>query len=270
MTGLALEALAADSETEVVVLISKPPAESVVSQLENALGKLGKPVVACGLGVPPRVHGRVRWVTTLEDAAEAAAATVRGTAWTPRAFTDQAAVRSKLARLEARGERRGAGLLGLYTGGTLAHEARLLLEPLIGRSSFELLDLGADEFTVGRPHPMLNPEARAARVREAGRSPAVRVILLDLVLGRGTHADPARPLCAAIRDARAAATADGRALTVVASVVGTEGDPQGLAGQVAALEAAGAELLTSNAQAARFAALVVRPDLISSLVEGLS
>ena len=268
MTGLALEALAADSATEVVVLISKPAADSVMPRLEAALGALGKPVVACSLGTRERADGPVRWVTTLEDAAEAAVATVRGHRWAPRGFSDPQAIRARLARVLAGAQRRGAGVLGLFTGGTLAHEARLLLEPLIGPVAPDLtiLDLGADEFTVGRPHPMLDPEARAHRVRESGRSVTVGVVLLDLVLGRSAHADPARPLAAAIRDARARAEADGRSLAVVASVVGTAGDPQGLPGQVSALEAAGALVLPSSAQAARFAALVVRPDLAASLL----
>jgi FdrA protein len=113
---------------------------------------------------------------------------------------------------------------------------------------------------------MLDPEARAARVREAGRDPAAGVVLVDLVLGRGVHPDPAGPLAAAVRDARAAATAAGRPLAAVASVVGTAADPQGLAGQVAALEAAGCEVLPSNAQAARFAALLARPALATAML----
>jgi len=92
------------------------------------------------------------------------------------------------------------------------------------------------------------------------------VILVDLVLGRAAHEDPARALAAAILDARGAASQDGRSLVVVASVVGTERDPQGLRRQVATLEAAGALVLPSNAQAARFAALALRPDLESVLL----
>jgi FdrA protein len=84
--------------------------------------------------------------------------------------------------------------------------------------------------------------------------PEIGGLLLDLVLGRGAHPDPAAPLAVAIRDARARAARDGRDLMVVASVVGTAADPQGLAAQTAALEAAGAVVLPSNAGAARFAA----------------
>jgi FdrA protein len=204
----------------------------------------------------------VRWVATLEDAALAAAARLAGRPFVPAAFADPARARARLAALGPRPGR----VLGLFTGGTLAHEAGLLLEPLLGRDSVRVLDLGADEYTVGRPHPMLDPEARAARVREAGRDGAVGVVLVDLVLGRGAHLDPAGPLAAAVRDARAAAVAAGRSLAVVASVVGTAGDPQGLSGQVAALEAAGCEVWPSSAQAARFAALLARPGLAPGML----
>ncbi|HEV8311252.1 MAG TPA: hypothetical protein VGW35_26620, partial [Methylomirabilota bacterium] len=266
MTGLALEALASDAGTALVVLVSKPPAPAVLSRVEAALAALGKPAVVCCLGAPPRPAGPGRWVATLEDAAEAAVAELHDRAFTPRPFGDPAEVRVRLERVSTGTGRRGRSLLGLYTGGTLAHEADLLLESLLGPGSHRVLDLGADEFTVGRPHPMLDPEARAARVREAGCDAALGVLLVDLVLGRAAHPDPASPLAVAIRDARAAAAADARELTVVASAVGTDGDPQGLAGQVAALEAAGAEVLPSNAQAARFAALLLKPELASSLI----
>ncbi len=279
MTTFALQALAGDPGTEVVVLISKPPAAAVMPGLQAALEGIGKPVIVCCLGATAPGDGTATWVATLEDAAEAAAARFRDRPWAPRTFTDPAAVRERFAALRSDRRRRGPGLLGLYTGGTLAHEARLVLEPLIGpvssnlggatqTSAHRILDLGADEFTVGRPHPMLDPEGRAARVREAGRSAEVGVLLVDLVLGRGVHEDPARALAAAIRDARDAAAEDGRALVVVASVVGTERDPQGLRGQVAALEAAGALVFPSNAQAARLAALVLRPDIEPTLLGG--
>lgn len=259
MTRFALDVLAGDPATALVVLVSKPPAPSVLPALETALAALGKPAVVCCLGAARR-PGPGQWVETLEDAAEAAVAILHGRPWTPRAFTAPPAIRARLPRA-------GSGLLGLYAGGTLAAEARLVLTGLLGSLPGPVLDLGADEYTAGRPHPMLDPEPRAARVRAAGRDPAAGVILVDLVLGRGAHPDPAAPLAAAVRDARAAAAADGRALTVVASVVGTDADPQGFGRQVAALDAAGCEVLPSNAQAARFAALCLRPDLAPSLLE---
>jgi FdrA protein len=274
MTVFALEALAADSATEAIVVISKPAAPEVMPALEAAIGSIGKPVVVCCLDAKAAAGAPGTWVSTLDDAAQAVAAVARGRRWSPRLFREPARVRTRLA---TRGGRRPAGrLLGLFTGGTLAHEARLVLEPLVGPvaahgddvpgGTHRILDLGADEFTVGRPHPMLDPAGRAARVREAGRSPEVGVLLLDLVLGRAAHPDPARALSAAIRDARASAERQGRALLAIASVVGTEADPQGLRAQVAALEAAGVEVLPSTAEAARFAALALEPELAPRLL----
>jgi FdrA protein len=169
-------------------------------------------------------------------------------------------------------------VLGLFTGGTLAHEARLVLEPLLGSIAADvgghagnvhrIVDLGADELTQARPHPMIDPAVRSARIREAGRAPEIGVLLVDLVLGRAAHPDPARPLAGAIRDACRAAASAGRSLAVVACVVGSEQDPQGLRAQTVALEEAGVYVLPSSAQAARFAALLVKPELGRTLLAG--
>ena len=278
MTLLALDALARDPSTEAIVVISKPPAPEVLSRIEAVVRTIRKPVIVCALGAtaPPGAPGT--WVSTLEDGAEAAVAMVRGRAWAPSTFSDPAAVRPRIGALTPRpGSPRG-GLLGLFTGGTLAHEAQLILEPLLGpiagnvggpaAGTHRILDLGADEFTRGRPHPMIDVSARDGRMREAGASADVGVLLLDLVLGRAAHPDPARSLAAAIRDARAAAERDGRSLAAIGSVVGTAGDPQGLAGQVALLEAAGVLVLPSSAQAARAAALALRPELAATMLDG--
>jgi FdrA protein len=273
MTFFALETLAGDPSTAAVVVISKPPAASMLPRLEAAIGAIGKPVIVCALGARAGATGT--WVATLEDAAEAAVAVLHARAWTPRVFGDPAAIRSRLAAVTAAGRPRGT-LMGLFTGGTLAQEARLLLEPLLGpiaanfgepaTGRHRILDLGADEFTRSRPHPMLDPSARDARVREAGAAADVGVLLVDLVLGRGAHPDPARSLAAAIGEARRTAERAGRTLVAIASVVGTEADPQGLAGQIASLREAAVEVLPSSAQAARFAALVQEPGLTSRLL----
>jgi FdrA protein len=236
-----------------------------VPRLEQAIGRITKPVVVCCLGARPASSPGGRWVGTLDDAAEAVVATLRGETGSPRVFTDLADVRARLVRARARAPR--GSILGLYTGGTLALEAGLVLRPLVDARTNRLIDLGADEFTRGRPHPMIDPEARAARVRAAGESADVGVLLLDLVLGRAVHPDPATPLAAALIDAGRAAAASGRHLAAVASVVGTDGDPQDLRRQVATLEGAGVQVLPSNAQGARFAALLARPDLERGLLE---
>ena len=274
MTRSALAALGRDVATRAIVLISKAPDPAVLSDLAATLESLRKPVVIWGVGAPASGLRTTR-VETLEDAAVAAVAAVAGQPWGARPFTDPSRVRAWLATVAAGGAR-GPDVRAFYTGGTLAAEARSILEPLIGpvaRGETErpgpghrVVDLGDDAYTLGRPHPMLDAEARAEGVRAVGRDSAVGVLMVDLVLGRGAHPDPAGPLAGAIKSAREEASAAGRALVVVGSVVGTEADPQGLARQVATLEAAGAVVLPTNAQAARVAALVVRPDLAGALL----
>jgi len=278
MTLLALDALAADPDTAVIVLISKPPHPEVLARLDAALGAVRKPVVVCALGALARApNGSARWVSTLADAADLAAATAQGRPWAGRLFADAHVTRQRLERHRAVGLPHGPGVLGLYTGGTLAHEARLVLEPLLGPVSLgdlagapalphRILDLGADVHTIGRPHPMIDPAGRAERIGAAGDAEEIGVVLLDVVLGQGAHADPAGPVASAVDRARRRAAGRGRRLAVVASVVGTSGDPQGLDGQVARLEAAGVEVLRSNAEAARFAAVLLRPELADALL----
>ena len=119
------------------------------------------------------------------------------------------------------------------------------------------VDLGEDEFTVGRPHPMLDNDLRIRRIAQEASDPQVALILLDVVLGYGVHPDPAGELGPAIRDARRRAAEAGRELIFVASVTGTEADPQVLSRQMQALKEAGAVVASCNAAAARLAALTL-------------
>jgi FdrA protein len=266
MTLAALDLLGGNAATELIVVIGKPPAPAVDERIRGKLAAIGKPAVVCllGRGVAARTDGAVTTVATLEDAALAADAALAGVAWQPRVFSvaDVAGRISEARRRLAPGQ---SSVLGLYAGGTLAHESLLILEPLLGPVASNLtgregrhrvLDLGADEFTVGRAHPMLDPTTRVAMIGRASEQTDLAVLLLDVVLGHGAAADPAGDVAAALEAARTAACARGRGLAVVASVVGTARDPQGLGAQVARLEAAGAWVLPSNAQAARAAAAI--------------
>jgi FdrA protein len=238
MTGLALDMLASDDGTEVVVLVSKPPAREVAERLLARMASLGKPAVACLLGLPDE-DGGVPVRGTLEGGA-AAAARLAGHALT-------------LAEVPATDVVPAAGgVLGLYTGGTLAAEARIVLRR--AGVDAEILDRGDDEYTAGRPHPMIDPAARADRVAAVGGRADVGVLLVDLVLGHGSALDPGTPLADAVRAARTAAAGDGRELVVLGSVCGTEADPQGLVAQRALLADAGVVIHPSNAAAARAAA----------------
>ncbi|HYN70685.1 MAG TPA: acyl-CoA synthetase FdrA [Candidatus Eisenbacteria bacterium] len=263
-----IERLLEDPGTAVLVLISKPPAESVARAVLEVAAGAKKPVVVNFLGGDPQAVRSMGLISapTFEAAAEAAAAIALGrpvptamdlSAFDPEAPDDQAllAAAASAATTLSGGQWR---IRGLYSGGSLAGEAKLILKAVLGGTAarHEILDLGDDEYTVGRPHPMIDPRLRNEHIAAAGADPATAVILLDVVLGYGSHDDPAGAMVPAIEDARAAAAADGRSVVVVASVCGTEADPQGLSGQEMRLAAAGALLAPSNARAARLAASI--------------
>lgn len=241
MTNLALDLLNADDQTECIILIGKPPAPEVAESLLARLSNSAKPVVVCLIGNSQiGTSGPVITTATLAGAATAAATLVGAPA-----LDD-----SPLAILPESGVH-GGGVLGLYTGGTLASEAKYLLKE--NGIKAEILDLGDDEYTVGRPHPMIDPSLRASRVAEAGADPSIGIVLVDLVLGFGSSMDPASPLAEAAKTAKQVARADGRVLHIVASICGTSRDPQSIAGQRKLLLDAGVIVAESNAAAVRTA-----------------
>ncbi len=265
MTLFALQALAQDRTTEAIVVISKSAHPDVLPKIQAALDATGKPVVVCMLGVKFG-GGKAMWVETVDQAADAVVARVSDRSWSPRPFSDPAAIRTALAGIGSGVT--GKAALGLYTGGTLAHEAHLILDDLLGPSDTNrVLDLGDDAYTVGRPHPMIDPQPRTDLLRKAADDSRIGVLLVDLVLGTGSHPNPAEPLATGFEQARAHAAASGRTLVGVASVVGTSGDGQGLTRQIERLKSAGFVVLPTNAEAARFAALMVNPELASRMLE---
>lgn len=275
MTLYGLEALAVEPTTALIIVIGKPPAAAVREQVVARLRATGKPCIMALLGgaVTAGREGEILTVTTLEDAAQAAIGLLRGIAWSARPFSASSEeIRRRVRTIRqalAPGQR---AVRALYAGGTLAHEAVLILERLLGpvatnlspesEGQHRVVDLGADEFTANRAHPMLDASLRSEAIRRAVREPGVAVLLLDVVLGYGAARDPAGDLAPAIEAARAEARKEGRSLAVVASVIGTARDPQGLAGQIARLEASGAWVLPSNAQAVRAAACIAGGDPI--------
>jgi FdrA protein len=253
-----LERLLADEETDVVVLISKPPSPSVAAKVLAAASAAPKPVVVNFLGAEAdaiRASG-AHPATTFEEAAQVAAGLSLGAAVQPLAVDDAEADASSLvADLQPAQNR----IAGLYSGGSLAGEAKVILKDLLGAevaAAQRIVDLGDDEYTVGRPHPMIDPRLRSEKIAEAGEDPQVAVILLDIVLGYASHPDPAGALVPAIRAAKDAAERGGRGLAVLASVCGTPGDPQGLSSQRSILADQGVRVEASNARAARLAGLV--------------
>ena len=254
-----MELLARDPDTRVIVIVSKPPAPSVAERALSAARACGKPVVVLFLGSNFSGGGNVHPVAALEDAAAAAVALARSGKPAPAVPAD-IGIDTEVAKLA--GTQRF--LRGLYSGGTYCTEMQLVLkETGIAACSntpsraHTVIDLGADEFTVGRPHPMIDYTARTARLLDEARDPAVAVVVLDVVLGHGAHPDPAGELAPAVRSARAIAKQGGRNLIVLGFVCGTDGDPQGLAGQIAGLRDAGMLLAPTSTAAARLAVRVV-------------
>ena len=257
----ALDLLAADPGTSVIVLLSKPPAPAVAERVLAKARAAGKPVVVNFLGSDASLARSAGMIPalTLEDAARAAVAITRGEA--PRAGDDGSSDLSPVAMAEAAKLAKGQrSVRGLYSGGSLAYEAKVVLKRELGDGAkgHTVIDLGDDEYTVGRPHPMIDPRLRNEQVVAVGSDAGAAVLLLDVVIGTASHPDPAGALAPAIAQARETAKRAGRYLAVVASVCGTGRDAQGLAGQESTLVSAGVLVQPSNARAARLAALIVK------------
>jgi FdrA protein len=264
-----LRALAADPATRVILLVSKPPDPSVLRAIRRVVRGIRKPVVSLLLG-----EGRPgRDPVTLEEAALAALALSRGRS--VESALRRLAARDAAFGAMARGLRRPRGgrhryLRGLFSGGTFCAEAQVLLRDVLGElhsnvpgrgvqrladawksRGHTLVDLGDDELTVGRPHPMMDYSLRNRRILEEARDPATAVILLDVVLGYGAHPDPAAELAGPLGEAA-------KRVAVVCSVTGTAGDPQNRAKVAAALKKAGATVMPTNAAACKLCGEILR------------
>ena len=269
LTGL--QYLADDPETVVIVLISKPPAREIADKLLASARSCTKPVVVLFQGADPRSYsgGNIHGVRTLVDAARAAVVLSQG-----RGFeaVDQAAALPTGIPALAAGQKY---IRGLFSGGTFAFEATMLLQESlavhsntrVGKSlplrdvfrseGHTIVDLGDDIFTRGRPHPMIDQRMRTERINEETADPETAVLLLDVVLGFGSHPDPAAELAPALRSARAMAAKAGRGFICIGHVCGTDGDPQDRSSQIRALRDAGMILADSNAEAVRLAHKIV-------------
>ncbi len=283
-----IELLEADRQTKVIVVISKPPAPGTMEKVLGVARRCRKPVVVNFLGtdVSPRMLGKLRSANTLEDAAriacELAGLKPRSEAGAiPRETISVAlAEHKKLARSQRY-------LRGLFSGGTLCYESESILQQLLGdvhsnapinhenkvpgdapSRMHTCIDMGAEEFVEGRAHPMIDFSLRNMRILQEARDPETAVLLIDVELGYGSNADPAGQLVPVIRKAKSLAEKAGRHLPVVASVVGTEGDFQGLASQEKALSEAGVLIMPSNAQATRVSALIASGKKIEATILG--
>lgn len=245
----AVRLLGQDRATRVIVLVSKPPSPKVATQLLRAAQATGKQIVVNFIGFPPPGHkvGNIHFATSLVETAELAvhlATTVETSLLSPQRKPVTGYVR------------------GLFSGGTLAYETVLGLTAVLDQlhtnipirpeqkladlthsQGHTILDMGEDDFTQGRLHPMMDNDLRLRRLRQETADPEVGFILLDVVLGEGAHPNPAGELSPAIVEAVHAGK------KVIAVVVGTDEDPQDLIGQIEQLAAAGATVFSSTNEA---------------------
>jgi FdrA protein len=268
MTRAAIHALRDDPATEVILLVSKPPAPDVVADVLDDAGATTLVATLIGLDSDLPTPPGVVLATTLE-AGVAATLEAFGAEAPDTARTTGPSIEQVRRRLSP-----GRSLIrGLFSGGTLCYESLVLLGKTIGEvrsntpinpdwgppappDSHQCLDLGEEEYTRGRPHPMIDPEARLDLLREHGADPRVAAIILDVVLGHGAHHDPAgtlAPVCESVM-------ADGGP-QVVAYVLGTQGDPQDYAAQRDRLVEAGCVVTETAARASLVAAAIATGNL---------
>ena len=244
----AMAVLEDDPDTRVIVVISKPPADQLISAVKDMLERSSKPVVLHLVG-RRQSEGMscVYEALSLDDAARHAAVLAGGAGTIGLPSIGVSGAESKMSRT----------IRGLYTGGTLADEAEALLCAagiIVSRRADRLkddhciVDLGDDEFTRGRPHPMIDPTARCAWIATTTADDSV--VLLDFVLGFGAHPDPVGATLPAILNAFRKASN----MTVIAVVVGTDSDPQDYRDSCRRLEEAGVIVASSNAEAVVLAA----------------
>ncbi|MDP1715109.1 MAG: acyl-CoA synthetase FdrA [Anaerolineales bacterium] len=254
----ALDLLAHDPETKVIVLVSKPPSPDVATQLISAAQGTGKPVVIYFIGypLPARKIGNLHFAISLREAAEVAV----------RELEDW-----ELETRDAKSPISSLYLRGLFSGGTLAYETMVglqaILSPLYSNSPISniqalsdplhsrahtIIDLGDEFFMVGRLHPMIDNDLRIRRIKQEAADPEVGMILFDVVLGEGSHVDPVRELAPVIKEIREQRIGE---LEFVTIVIGTDDDPQNLQLQIEQLKEVGTIMFRSVTEAVEYISL---------------
>lgn len=271
-----LEALEQDENTEIIGLISKPPAESVQEKILTQVKKASKPVVICFIdGDATAVEqAGATFANTLTNAAKKLVESIDPSmtfkeeinSEQDKWITEQ---KSKLSSSQKY-------VRGLYCGGTLTSEALSILRPLtegiksnVAKKSDEklvnlstsqghvLLDMGEDEFTVGKPHPMIDPTLRNSRIIQEAKDSETAVLLMDFELGYGSHDDPVGVTIDTIKEAQKLAEDDGRHLAIIGYICGTNKDKQSLQEQTALLRDAGVYIAESNESAVKMVAQLI-------------
>lgn len=269
-----IDALEDDPATEYIVLVSRKPKDEVLAKILERVKQCKKPVVGCFMGADPAVveAGGAIYASDLDDAAVKALALIGKTC---DLQTDEEL--DRLAVKAVQGMKSSQKYLrGLFTGGTYMEEAMRSIAPIAGpvHSNAPLapellledslmsventcVDVGEDEFTMGKPHPTMEPSGRKPFIVKEGSDPEVCVLLLDFIFAVSANVDPVGVVLEDIQAAMANAQANGGKLAVVAALCGTDGDFQNYAEQKRKLEQAGVYVCQTNRLAAKLAAKIV-------------
>lgn len=271
----ALKALEKDEQTKVITLVSKPPHPEVLEKIASEIKKLSKPVVAIFIGADEK---------TISASGAIPAVNLEQAAVISVALSKNKDYKEALKELDARQEKnkniakelaknnKGKYIRGLYSGGTLCDEAQLLFKDTLGftysntplnddyqlsdiwkSQEHTIIDLGEDEFTAGRPHPMIDFSLRNRRVVDEAKDSETAVILLDVVLGYGSNLSPEEELAPNFEEAKKI----NPNVAIICSVTGTDKDPQNRAKVKQILEKAGAVVMNTNVEAVELAESVI-------------
>jgi FdrA protein len=266
----ALNLLARDVETKVIVLISKPPSTEVATKLLAAAQATRKPVVVNLIGYPAPSSSldNLNFAMSLTDAARIATDLAEDYLLDEADFSYQSPLANRYVRgLFSGGTLAFAATLGLQTvlfplySNTPITESQKLVDPLKSNAN-TIIDLGDDIFMVGRLHPMIDNDMRIRRLRQEADDPNVGLILLDVVLGEGAHPDPASEFVPVIKEIKAKKPE----LKFVVIVIGTNIDPQKLGSQANRLREAGAVIFPNVDSAIDFIVREMRPSPVNEAV----
>ena len=269
-----IDAMEDDDTVKVLIIVSKPPAKEVRDRISNRLSNFSKPVVTLFVGEKPEYHEENFYhAYTLDEAARLAVGLVRGTE-IPEATAD--VDESTFYKAED-----NKTIKAYYSGGTLANEAAMLIKDamnckvppediegyMLQLDGNVVVDLGDDAYTKGKPHPMIDPAKRIECMQAAVDDESTGVVLLDIMLGYGSHADMAGSLIPTIKELQAKADAAGRKVFFIATVCGTRRDYQGYEDAVNKLKEAGVIVCENNKLACRTAIRAIGRDFVEPVKE---
>jgi len=276
-----IKALAEDKNTDVILLVSKPPADEVLIKIVELVKNIEKPVVGVFLNASVELlkNSNITLAKTLEEGALYAVAHSQkeniGKGY-DGLEARELELESIAQKASAKLQKTQKYLRALFSGGTFCDETQMFFQNMseevfsntpvgdvikikdIWKSEkHTIIDLGDDEFTVGKPHPMIDYSTRNKRILAEANDPETAVILLDIVLGYGSNMDPLSEIIPVLREVNKITSMQKRNLPIICSVTGTMKDPQNKTTVAAALKAEGVLVVESNAAASKLAKFLI-------------